>query len=565
MADRKKASYGIHEYVRDNKSTFSESGFNRVDGLVLTQVSNLDLGNSGIDLYSGESKSFSQIWNDMNTPGTAAHESYLKMSADEKQLIQELGTSNRYKDLSVSNWVSNPSKNNVAGFSSVGQGQELEQFAAVTITYKQNGETYNYISYQPTNGTDAGWAEDFAMGFTTGTQAQEDSRVYMNLIGESTEGYITGGGHSKGGNDFEYAYLTCDEDVQSRIVAGYVYDSPGISEDLYNSTDRYDAYNEITDGNCIRPQDSIIGTVLHEADNATYVNSVESGINEHDPYSWEIDPNTFDFVVTEQSDLSRQLNEYLDLTMANMTEEQRKAFLGLVIYIIYSDDEDAGVEALMKLAEGWKDENGDFNKAKLMECLSLLLAYLSTLSEEERQAFYDAFGIIISDFIAMIKKAIKEKINEWIQEQMDKVRKIFDDIKNFFIDTYVKVKNWTMDRIDDFLHFVNELEKAIYKGLELLKNLISGSNKYTDGTYISIDTSLLRNYANRINDVNNRLFKLDFQMDGLYKEVGLKDLWNLLQADALTGYSWKLLKCKAYLNDTASDFDNVEKNLKKAL
>jgi hypothetical protein len=47
--------------------------------------------------------------------------------------------------------------------------------------------------------------------------------------------------------------------------------------------------------------------------------------------------------------------------------------------------------------------------------------------------------------------------------------------------------------------------------------------------------------------------------------VGFLDLWDLMQADLLTGYSWRLARCANYLSDTASDFDGVEKDLQNKL
>ncbi len=91
-----------------------------------------------------------------------------------------------------------------------------------------------------------------------------------------------------------------------------------------------------------------------------------------------------------------------------------------------------------------------------------------------------------------------------------------------------------------------------------IADLFSGRNNYDYGSYIQLNTAKLRGYANRLCDVNRRIANLDSRMDGLYTRVGLLDLWNLLQADLLTGYSWKLTRCANYLYDTASDFENLE-------
>lgn len=78
-------------------------------------------------------------------------------------------------------------------------------------------------------------------------------------------------------------------------------------------------------------------------------------------------------------------------------------------------------------------------------------------------------------------------------------------------------------------------------------------------TFVRVDTAKLKNYADRLERVNRRLSDLDRRLDSLYWRVGWLDLWNLMQADALTGYSWKIRKCKNYLAETAEDFELAER------
>lgn len=99
---------------------------------------------------------------------------------------------------------------------------------------------------------------------------------------------------------------------------------------------------------------------------------------------------------------------------------------------------------------------------------------------------------------------------------------------------------------------------ALQKAAKWISDFLSGRSNYDYGTYIKLNTANLRSYANRLCDVNRRIGRLDSRMDGLYTKVGLLDLWNLLQADLLTGYSWRLSRCADYLYDTASDFENLE-------
>lgn len=76
---------------------------------------------------------------------------------------------------------------------------------------------------------------------------------------------------------------------------------------------------------------------------------------------------------------------------------------------------------------------------------------------------------------------------------------------------------------------------------------------------IIVDTYKLNQYAQRLASVNARIARLDRRLDSLYFRVGLLDLFHLMQADALTCYSWRLVRCQSYLQQTASDFDETER------
>lgn len=78
---------------------------------------------------------------------------------------------------------------------------------------------------------------------------------------------------------------------------------------------------------------------------------------------------------------------------------------------------------------------------------------------------------------------------------------------------------------------------------------------------IIVDTYKLNQYAQRLSSVNARINRLDRRLDTLYSRVGLLGLWNLMQADSLTCYSYRLVRCQSYLQQTASDFESIERML----
>ncbi len=88
---------------------------------------------------------------------------------------------------------------------------------------------------------------------------------------------------------------------------------------------------------------------------------------------------------------------------------------------------------------------------------------------------------------------------------------------------------------------------------------INSSSLY--GSAIEINTYSLHMYSGRLRDVNRRISYIDSRLNTLYGRVGLRDLWTLLQADFLTGFSWKLLRCSEYLDITANEFDRIESRL----
>ncbi len=107
--------------------------------------------------------------------------------------------------------------------------------------------------------------------------------------------------------------------------------------------------------------------------------------------------------------------------------------------------------------------------------------------------------------------------------------------------------------------------KALKGLFDKIKDIFVSNKGSSISPYFQVDTGALRQYASRLQKVNSRLVGLDRRLDALYWQVGFKDIFNLLRADALTGYSWKLTRCVSYLNDTASDFENIERTVSSKL
>lgn len=146
--------------------------------------------------------------------------------------------------------------------------------------------------------------------------------------------------------------------------------------------------------------------------------------------------------------------------------------------------------------------------------------------------------------IDYVKNDVIPKAKEFITWVADGVKKFGNDLKEFADD----LKNFLSSTVDKAKDWYN-------------RNLNAGFKYASANPQIVVDTQRLRNYAERMKSVNKRISTLDGRLDALYWRVGLLDLWKLMQADLLTGYSWRLNRCISYLNETAADFENAEKAL----
>jgi hypothetical protein len=76
--------------------------------------------------------------------------------------------------------------------------------------------------------------------------------------------------------------------------------------------------------------------------------------------------------------------------------------------------------------------------------------------------------------------------------------------------------------------------------------------------YFKVDTGKLRDYAFRVNKINERLKDLDYSLRKVFWEVSPLDMWQFGWVNLLTSESWTLDRVKAYLNNTAQNMETIE-------
>ena len=235
------------------------------------------------------------------------------------------------------------------------------QFAAVT-TLMPDGTIY--VAFRGTDNNIIGWKEDFNMSFLTCVPAQEMALSYLKQAAV-LPGRIRVGGHSKGGNLAVYASVFSGEEVQRRIVGVYNNDGPGFMEDTVKGAPFGGFKDRI---HTIVPKSSIVGMLLGHGEDYEVVDSMHSGIFQHDPFSWQVLGPSFihlDGVTDGSRFADRTLREWIGAMDVN----ERKRFVDGLFEIIDAAEctkltelsEDRLGKAI-KIAKSWKNFDEDTKK-----------------------------------------------------------------------------------------------------------------------------------------------------------------------------------------------------------
>ncbi len=242
---------------------FSEAApLNPADQIILTRISYLPLRR----FHWNKEHTLAELCEKM------AHydESKFRMHAD-IELVRFLKDAPRYQNLLITDYQ-----------------QELhvsaeKQFCAVTIHLS---EEELYLSYCGTDGTWAGWKEDWNLSYMDLVPSQGEALRYAKTMLEKypeKKAYL--GGHSKGGNLASFAAIFLSEPLQDRVLGVCSLDGPGFGDWVIENQgckamkDRMEIFV---------PGDSFFGQILTQPVPAKVVSSTAFGLSQHDPFTWEV-------------------------------------------------------------------------------------------------------------------------------------------------------------------------------------------------------------------------------------------------------------------------------------
>ena len=246
------------------------------------------------------------------------------------QLVDELATSKRFKNIKLLNYVDEYDPD------------VQKQFAA--MTYRLSLDTY-LVVFRGTDDTLIGWKEDFHMTYMDHVPAQKRAASYLqHVMKEFPKGRFLVAGHSKGGNLATYACTYLPDSLFERVDAIYSYDAPGLNKAIIE-TEGY----QRTSPNIRRfvPQGSIVGMMLEVPEPTTIVKSrAFGGFAQHDAFTWETKDYSF-ATVSETSPDSQQTDLTLKQWVRETSADERKKFFDTFFGIFL----DAGITSINDLTD----------------------------------------------------------------------------------------------------------------------------------------------------------------------------------------------------------------------
>lgn len=387
---------------------------------------------------------------------------------------------------------------------------------------------------------------DIGLVNSTCTNQQEEVERFLKKYQGQLNGYdsVAMAGHSLGGNLAEYATIVSYKyGLDDNITQCVSMDGPGFSKEFI---DKYREQIEKMSGIMYHPRWSFVGTMLNDLSGVEYqyveVSNDANAIDDAD-YNAATRHDTKYLVYDENGNLVEGEQDALSKITSVISEgvDHLPAPIGNALITLVG----GAWIGFTWVKENFLNEDGNISDVGwgiIAGTVGLIAVFgLKTV-------VMTVVAVVVAIVAVIVVAVVAELVYDLVMAVVDTI-----------CEAVAKAYNWAKEKYQQFKETVKSF---INKAKNWFKNNFNNGYKYANShPQIKVDTYKLRDYASRIYDVNRRISILDGRMDSLYWRVGLLDLWNLMQADMLTGYSWRLSRCASYLSDTATDFVNAENDL----
>ena len=432
-----------------------------------------------------------------------------------------------------------------------------------------------YVAYRGTGSKRWG---DNGQGFVDeSTDMQEAARAYFDHVVEQYgyEGNLYVTGHSKGGNEAQYVMMTSEH--RSEITACYSIEGQGFSDRAIErfKKDNQD-YEEILGrmfsiNSDMDPVHKLIGVIIPE-ENTYYVNTHYEDSDGKKNYTYVHDVRG----IIQGAEIDWQRDE--DGNITHGTEGWLSRLAGILndnLQKLPEDKKGACAIALMEtidlLQGGSMDDATAFRSDyAVLEIIGIPLITASAMeyvliAAYEKNGAVGALAAVILEVsflqtIVLLEALVKIADGaNYIMNMIDAVEQIIDKAKELCTGAGA----WMEDALRELAAVVNNIRELLYTGS-------SGYRYAAENPYLEINTTSMREYAATLSALSTRAKNLDSSMNSLYRNLGIdwssiSNLAALLKAEIVLDFANRLDKCVEYMNQTATDFENVERELAGSL
>ena len=341
--------------------TFSQSDFNCVDALILSQIAYNNIEGLVSPDFK-EKESLKELANAFTA--TKNYETRCNMGAMinplTPKLLEAAAQSRRFGKIKV------------CGFINKIDEKAIEQFSA--ITYQLEKQRY-VIALRGTDDTLVGWYEDFNLGYMDEVPAQKDTRIYVQNAMATLKGNFIITGHSKGGNLCVKGGMSVPAKSIGRLEAVYNFDGPGFFAPVYERPEFQRIKDKVF---AFFPEFCVVGMMFEHTKNYRIVECSADGILQHDPFTWNVAGPVFE-TVSSFDEASEIFYSSFNAWAARLTAQERKKFIDTLFDVFYA----SGVKT-----------NYEIDQNKIV-CGTKMLAKLAELDEVERKAVMRAIKVFV--------------------------------------------------------------------------------------------------------------------------------------------------------------------------
>lgn len=331
-------------YLKNEQRTFAELPFNPVDSLVLSSLSYLNFEENAIlpeyagaqvnlDAHGAQRVGVFDVLSLCKRQPLVAG-SWVEDAEETTQFLKALRASRRYRSVQAAFYTNEHARS------------VDKQFSAVTFFFDNSQGEAAYVAFRGTDGSLAGWKEDFNLAYKQVIPSQRSALSYLSGVASATTCPLILGGHSKGGNLAQYAALCCPESTYTRIEAVYDHDGPSFLED---PSPRSNSASYKAKLHKSVPESSAFGMILERRDSYSVVQSSAFALFQHHPFSWIVEGDDFKY----QDDLNASaqfFDEALDTWLRSRTPKERERFIQTIYDLITETNATSWAEFQSKLA-----------------------------------------------------------------------------------------------------------------------------------------------------------------------------------------------------------------------